>query len=254
MEVTLLQRARIYGNLYASACASSKIHHYLTGIISTQSAWRAPHVLLLIGGLHTQYYDVHGYPIACADIGRRVCVLQDFLHAHSSADCGVWGAHSHLRCDVSGWCFCSPSEPRGCSLGGESHVTLVCYVSLWYKTTPSSSTTLTSLTWYVVRPTGVLHVGANVGQEAQDYASAGIRRVVWIEAQPSLEGRLRAAVTKTGALYTSAVRLHQPGQLSRLANAGPQVLIAAVSDATGKRVRMTCTNNSISSSLLPLGW
>ena len=105
----------------------------------------------------------------------------------------------------------------------------------------------------VVRPNGVLHVGANVGQEAQDYASAGVRRVVWIEAQPSLEESLRAAVTKADAIYTSAVRPGQPGRYSQLANAGPQVLMAAVSDES-KRVRMTCTDNSISSSLLPLGW
>ena len=37
-----------------------------------------------------------------------------------------------------------------------------------------------------IRPTGILHVGGNVGQEAALYNSMGAKRVVWIEANPYL--------------------------------------------------------------------
>ena len=95
-----------------------------------------------------------------------------------------------------------------------------------------------------VRPRGVLHVGASVAQEAPAYAAAGVRRVVWIEAQPSLEAPLRAAVAAA-----DKARWPQPAPRG----AGPEVLIAAVSDVSGNEVRMVVTENSISSSLLPIG-
>src|ERR1043165_5886428 len=42
-----------------------------------------------------------------------------------------------------------------------------------------------------VRPTGVLHVGANVGEEAEAYHHGGIKTVVWIEGNPDLLPALR---------------------------------------------------------------
>lgn len=45
------------------------------------------------------------------------------------------------------------------------------------------------LTKYNIKPTGCLHIGANVGEERHDYASAGMR-VIWIEANPELFGTL----------------------------------------------------------------
>lgn len=39
---------------------------------------------------------------------------------------------------------------------------------------------------YKVNPKGVLHVGANVGEEAVQYEAAGIKNVVWIEANPEI--------------------------------------------------------------------
>lgn len=39
---------------------------------------------------------------------------------------------------------------------------------------------------YRVNPKGVLHVGANVGEEAEAYNKAGIKNVIWIEANPEI--------------------------------------------------------------------
>lgn len=39
---------------------------------------------------------------------------------------------------------------------------------------------------YKFKPSGCLHVGANVGEESQAYRDAGINRVVWIEANPDI--------------------------------------------------------------------
>jgi FkbM family methyltransferase len=39
---------------------------------------------------------------------------------------------------------------------------------------------------YGVKPKGVLHIGANVGEEAQAYKKAGIKNVVWVEANPEI--------------------------------------------------------------------
>jgi len=39
---------------------------------------------------------------------------------------------------------------------------------------------------YNIRPTGVLHIGANTGQEAPDYYSNGVERTIWVEADASL--------------------------------------------------------------------
>lgn len=37
---------------------------------------------------------------------------------------------------------------------------------------------------YNFKPSGIMHVGANVGEESEAYQKAGIKRVVWIEANP----------------------------------------------------------------------
>lgn len=42
------------------------------------------------------------------------------------------------------------------------------------------------LSKYNIRPTGILHVGANVGQEAADYYNNGVNKTIWIEADASL--------------------------------------------------------------------
>lgn len=44
---------------------------------------------------------------------------------------------------------------------------------------------------YGIKPTGVLHVGANVGEEAPVYLELGIKRQVWIEANPEIFKKLQ---------------------------------------------------------------
>jgi FkbM family methyltransferase len=39
---------------------------------------------------------------------------------------------------------------------------------------------------YNILPKGVIHIGANVGQEAPDYYSNGVNKTVWVEADPGL--------------------------------------------------------------------
>jgi FkbM family methyltransferase len=44
---------------------------------------------------------------------------------------------------------------------------------------------------YRIKPKGVLHVGANVGEEAGVYLELGIKRQVWIEANPEIFLKLK---------------------------------------------------------------
>ncbi len=43
---------------------------------------------------------------------------------------------------------------------------------------------------YNIRPKGVLHIGANVGEEAPIYDKLGIKKVIWIEANEDIFGKL----------------------------------------------------------------
>lgn len=43
---------------------------------------------------------------------------------------------------------------------------------------------------YNIKPKGVLHVGANVGEEAPVYLELGIKRQIWVEANPEVFCRL----------------------------------------------------------------
>lgn len=47
-----------------------------------------------------------------------------------------------------------------------------------------------------IKPTGVLHVGANLGEEAPVYHELGIKKVIWIEANPHLMPRLTENIRK----------------------------------------------------------
>lgn len=84
---------------------------------------------------------------------------------------------------------------------------------------------------YGLRPTGVLHLGAHEGEEAEAYQRAGIRRVVWVEGNPELVDGLR----------------------ERVEPRGHRVFGALVSDRQGEAVRFHVTNNFQSSSILELG-
>lgn len=84
---------------------------------------------------------------------------------------------------------------------------------------------------YDLRPTGVLHLGAHLGEEAEAYRTSGIERVIWIEGNPELLDPLSRAV----APY------------------GHHVISALIDDRDGEPASLHVTNNFESSSILPLG-
>lgn len=82
---------------------------------------------------------------------------------------------------------------------------------------------------------GILHIGANVGQESGLYAALDVPRVLWIECQEECRDALQRAVDKAGR------------------GDRDEVVIAAVSERTGDVAQLHRVDNSISSSLKPLG-
>jgi len=79
---------------------------------------------------------------------------------------------------------------------------------------------------------GIIHVGANVGQEAKAYHDCGAAVCVHIEPIPKIFAQLQA------------VTAHYPGQ---------HAVRAVCSDRVGERVEFKVTNNTESSSFLGLG-
>lgn len=47
---------------------------------------------------------------------------------------------------------------------------------------------------YDIKPKGVLHIGANVGEEAPVYESLGIKKQIWIEGNPEIFLKLKANI------------------------------------------------------------
>lgn len=85
---------------------------------------------------------------------------------------------------------------------------------------------------YGIKPNGVLHVGANVGEEAPVYTQLGIKKVDWVEANEELIPTLHANVKKFDH------SIHK----------------ACISDVDGKEVTFNISNNAgQSSSFLELG-
>jgi len=83
------------------------------------------------------------------------------------------------------------------------------------------------------RPTGILHVGANTGQEAVIYDGNGVKKVVWIEALPEVYEKLLNNLVK----YTYQIAIN-----------------ACVHEMDGKEVMFYESNNEAqSSSFLELG-
>lgn len=83
------------------------------------------------------------------------------------------------------------------------------------------------------RPNGILHVGANSGQEAETYHSHGVKKVVWIEALPNVYEKLFNHIKK------------YPNQIA---------IKACVSDKDNEEVTFHESNNEgQSSSFLELG-
>lgn len=85
---------------------------------------------------------------------------------------------------------------------------------------------------YGINPTGVLHVGANVGEEAPVYDELGITDVIWIEANPEIFVKLEDNIKK----YPRHVALNY-----------------CVSDVEEDSQLHISNNGSQSSSILPLG-
>ena len=86
---------------------------------------------------------------------------------------------------------------------------------------------------YHIQTPGVLHLGANTGQEAEAYQKQGISQVIWIEAIPVVHAKL---VNHLAAF---------PGQ---------RALLACVSDTDGQEVIFhVASNQGQSSSFLEFG-
>lgn len=86
---------------------------------------------------------------------------------------------------------------------------------------------------FAIRSTGALHLGANAGQEAEIYQRHGIRKVIWVEAEPQT--------------YLELVK-HLKKYPNHIA------LLACVSDQDDSEVVFhVANNNSQSSSIFELG-
>lgn len=90
---------------------------------------------------------------------------------------------------------------------------------------------------YNIKPKGVLHVGANVGEEMPVYHELGINKVIWIEGNPEIFQILKSNIKpyREKGVYTKAFNM-------------------LVGDEHGKEVDFHISNNgSQSSSVLELG-
>jgi FkbM family methyltransferase len=85
-------------------------------------------------------------------------------------------------------------------------------------------------TWKI-RPTGVVHVGAHLAEEASDYEKYGWQPIIWVEAQPSLVQTLK----------------------SKLDSAKHKVIEAAVWEENDVALKLHIASNSQSTSLLNFG-
>src|SRR5690349_10031977 len=84
-----------------------------------------------------------------------------------------------------------------------------------------------------IKPKGVLHVGANVGEEAPVYLELGIKRQIWIEANPDIIEKLRLNVSN---------------------NVDALVFNQCIGDSDSEKVTFHFSNNgSQSSSIFELG-
>ena len=48
---------------------------------------------------------------------------------------------------------------------------------------------------YSIKPTGILHIGANVGEEFNTYMDLGVTAQIWIEANPSIYEKLKSNIS-----------------------------------------------------------
>jgi FkbM family methyltransferase len=85
--------------------------------------------------------------------------------------------------------------------------------------------------WWEIKPTGVVHVGAHLAEEAEVYSASSWGRVVWIEAQRDLVRKLE----------------------TRIDLVKDRIICAAVWDKSGVELNLNISSNSQSTSLLSFG-
>lgn len=86
-------------------------------------------------------------------------------------------------------------------------------------------------TFFGVRPSGVLHVGAHRAEEFGLYASAGFGRTLWVEAQPGLIPEIEQVIS----------------------GSGDELYFGCVWGETGREHRLRIASNSASTSLFDFG-
>jgi len=91
----------------------------------------------------------------------------------------------------------------------------------------------TLLRRYRFHPKGILHIGANTGQECKDYVNAGVKNVIWIEAIPYVFQQLKTNVSR----YPEMICINE-----------------CIGDEDGKEVKFNVSSHGAqSSSTLELG-
>lgn len=85
----------------------------------------------------------------------------------------------------------------------------------------------TLVTKYGIKPTGIFHVGANTGQELEDYEANGVGNIIFVEAVPSVYKNLVAHCKHHPQVHT---------------------IWACCSDLNGEEVHFNITNNGGQSS------
>jgi len=85
---------------------------------------------------------------------------------------------------------------------------------------------------YKIKPIGVFHVGASVGQECKEYYDVGVKQTIWIEAIPNVFNTLQLNISE----YPNAIAYN-----------------ACISDIDEQIVTFNLADNGDSSSLLEFG-
>jgi len=67
---------------------------------------------------------------------------------------------------------------------------------------------------YGIKPKGVLHIGANVGEEAPVYDELGIKNVIWVEANPYICEKLKQNIAPYGHKYYNFAATDEDGQVT----------------------------------------
>lgn len=112
---------------------------------------------------------------------------------------------------------------------------------------------------YQIKPYGVLHLGANTGQELDTYLKHNVGRVIWVEAIPAVFESLLNHVSDASDLFF-ADGVNYGYAKSEIDGAviisyrNQECILACVGEEEGKEVEFNISNNeSQSSSYLELG-